>query len=120
MTMNRLIFVVAALSVPGTEGNVTTDGLAVGVAGEALISIMQAPRTPSPGHVLSLPMPKDPFPGQRRPPCDPKFERAINGGCWTGPIGEWKPPCGGRAVDFDDGCYIPVYNLPRQPTSERP
>jgi serine/threonine protein kinase len=91
-----------------------------GVGDTALASAQPFPRDPAPVLSLGLPMPKQPFPGQRRPPCAPLLERAINGGCWAGPIESRKPPCGGEGYDYDGGCYIPSLAMTRQPTSDPP
>lgn len=91
-----------------------------GVGDTALASAHPFPRDPAPILALGLPMPKQPLPGQRKPPCDPILERVINGGCWLGPIGTRKPPCGNLGYDYDGGCYAPNYNGPRQPTSDPP
>jgi serine/threonine protein kinase len=87
---------------------------------EGGVAAMDVPRVVMPEHALALPMPKNPFPGQRKPPCDPEMQKAINGGCWAGPIGTKKPPCGKNAVDYDDGCYLPVFDMPAPSTSEQP
>jgi hypothetical protein len=51
-------------------------------------------------------MPKEPFPGQRLPPCA-KDETPINGGCWGQSPGG-SPPCGERSVEWKNKCYWPV------------
>jgi eukaryotic-like serine/threonine-protein kinase len=91
-----------------------------GVGEMALASAQAFPRNPAPILALGLPMPKQPFPGQRRPPCDPEVERAISGGCWIGPLASKKPPCGPTWYDYDGGCYAPNLAAPRQPTSDPP
>lgn len=65
-------------------------------------------------------MPKQPFPGQKKPPCEPRTQRVINGACWVGPIRNAKPPCGNDYYDGEDGCYVPLIASPRQPTAEQP
>jgi|GEM_PF-2535482 len=90
-----------------------------GVGEETLASAEAAPRAVLPPSYLGLRMPKDPIPGQKKPPCAPG-QRAINGGCWFGPSATLKPPCGSEAFDYDDGCYMPVFPAPRQPTSDTP
>lgn len=66
----------------------------------------------APLSALGRPMPPKPFPGQLTPPCDPKMERVINGACWVGPIGIEKPPCGPKAFDYEERCYVPSFNAP--------
>jgi len=91
-----------------------------GVGEEALSFVEDAPQAALPD-VLSLgrPMPPQPYPGQRRPPCDPP-ERAINGGCWLGPFEGHKSPCGDRMFDYEGKCFLASYPPERQPTSEEP
>jgi predicted Ser/Thr protein kinase len=99
------------------------DERTVGVADagvEGLASVVSAPRVGAPVYALAMPMPKKPFPGQNRPPCEAEGQKSINGGCWVGPIGTKKPPCGKAGFDHDDGCYLPVF-MPGAPnTSELP
>ncbi|WP_224246105.1 serine/threonine protein kinase [Hyalangium gracile] len=90
-----------------------------GVADEVLSSAHDVGRVVMPSYVLGAKMPNTPLPGQRKPPCEPRLQRVINGGCWV-PIGTAKPPCGPTAVDYEGGCYMPVYDAPRQPTSGEP
>jgi hypothetical protein len=89
-----------------------------GVGEEALLSVQNLPTAGIPAAALAREMPKQPFPGQRKPPCE-RPEKVINGGCWVGVVDE-KPPCGQRMFDFADRCYIPAYTIPRPPTSEEP
>ncbi len=68
---------------------------------------------------MGRPMPKQPFPNQRRPPCE-RGERAINGACWVIVGAEEKPPCGERMFDYEGRCYFASFDGLRQPTSEEP
>lgn len=67
---------------------------------------------------ISLEMPKKPFPGQRLPPCE-KPEIELSGGCWVR-LGDASPPCGGRSYEWNKGCYLPMFVLPKPPTSGQP
>jgi serine/threonine protein kinase len=87
---------------------------------EGLVSAKGVRRVGRPTYVLALPMPKKPWPGQNKPPCEPESQKAINGGCWVGPLGTKKPPCGKAGYDHDDGCYLPVFDMPAPNTSEQP
>ncbi len=69
-------------------------------------------------HGLRLNIPKDPLPGQRRPPCG-KYVIEINGGCWVRP-GDASPPCGPVLYEWKNGCYAPLLGPPRPPTSDPP
>jgi eukaryotic-like serine/threonine-protein kinase len=91
-----------------------------GVGDEVLLSTQDVPRAAAPTYGLGRSMPDQPFPNQRKPPCDPDSERVINGGCWFGPSGTLKPPCGRSAFEHEDGCYVPMFDPPRQPTSDPP
>jgi hypothetical protein len=91
-----------------------------GVGDEAQASFQEVPQAMVPLYTLGMPMPKTPFPSQRRPPCvDPEIQRVINGGCWVAIKGK-EPPCGRSAFDYGDECFMPVYDAPRPPTSEEP
>jgi serine/threonine protein kinase len=65
---------------------------------------------------ISRELPKKPLPGQRKPPCTPRKERAINGACWV-PIGVMEAPCGDD-FEWEGRCYMISYATPRQPTSD--
>jgi serine/threonine protein kinase len=70
-----------------------------------------------PGFVLGAPLPKKPAPGQRRPPCEPVYQRSINGLCW------WsmpKPPPCNDAFEHEGKCYTAVIPSTHMPTSEEP
>jgi eukaryotic-like serine/threonine-protein kinase len=92
-----------------------------GVGEEALMNVQDVPKAVLPA-LLSLgrPMPSKPFPGQRRPPCEPRVEKEIFGGCWLGPIEDQKPPCGDRMFDYEGKCFLASYDQGRQPTSGTP
>lgn len=89
-----------------------------GVSEEALLAVLKIPRSPSPAHVLSLPMPKTPFPGQKRPPCSRRFEREVLGACWS--VLKGAPPCGRDGYEYNGECLKASFEDPRQPTSEQP
>jgi len=58
-------------------------------------------------------LPNQPFPGQKKPPCDARLsEEAINGGCWT-PILR-QPPCA-LLFRYGNTCYRPIATDPKQP-----
>lgn len=68
--------------------------------------------------VISLEMPKQPLPGQRRPPCR-RGEVELNGGCWTGLL-TLTPPCGDEAYEWNGICYWPqMVGQRRVPTTDR-
>jgi serine/threonine protein kinase len=89
-----------------------------GVGEEALTSVVQAPRDAAPYTTVGLPMPKEPAPGQKKPPCDPDVEVSVLGACWS--LLKKESPCGAAAFDYQGKCLRAVYEGPRQPTSEEP
>jgi len=90
----------------------------VGVAEEALLSVQQSPRPTSPSNAVGLPMPKTPFPGQKKPPCEADFELVALGACWL-VLGK-KPPCGAGAHEYDGKCVRASFASSRPPTSGQP
>jgi serine/threonine protein kinase len=92
-----------------------------GVVEEALTNVQDVPKAVVPT-LLSLgrPMPSKPFPGQRRPPCVPRLEREIVGGCWLGPIKDQAPPCGNQMFDYQGECFAASYDQSPLPTSGTP
>jgi hypothetical protein len=89
---------------------------AVGIGDQVLSSVGQAPRDVLPHTAVGLPMPKTPFPGQKKPPCDPEYELAALGACWA--IFEKKPPCGDGGYEYAGKCVRASYDSAHQPTSE--
>ncbi len=69
-----------------------------------------------PGAVIAREMPREPLESQRRPPCEPRVETAIHGGCWIGII-DMKAPCGPKAFEHEGRCYVPSTEQPKKPTS---
>jgi hypothetical protein len=67
---------------------------------------------------LRLNLPKNPLPGQRRPPCA-KREIEINGSCWVFQV-NMEPPCGPRIYEWKKGCYLPTFDPAPPPTSDPP
>ncbi|WP_037583386.1 serine/threonine-protein kinase [Stigmatella aurantiaca] len=67
------------------------------------------------GKFLALEIPKRPFAGQRRPPCNrPATE--IRGGCWVNVPG----PCPKDGYEWDGKCFLPVAAPSRPDTSNYP
>jgi hypothetical protein len=67
---------------------------------------------------LARPLPEKLFPGQRQPPCVPRIETALRGGCWVEAAA--KPPCSNVAYEWEGKCYTPSIPQTRQPTSKPP
>lgn len=56
---------------------------------------------------LGAKVPWKPFEGQRKPPCEPRLQREVNGGCWVAT--EHKPPCPeGTYEHAARYCLLPV------------
>ena len=109
--MSRLLCVIVTLTVSALGPMLPT--LVGGV------SVQNLPRVGP--FILSLgrALPKQPFPSQRRPPCD-RGEREINGGCWIIVGAEEKPPCGEKMFDYEGRCYFASFEGQRLPTSDEP
>lgn len=100
----------------GTEQ--AQDGGTKGLGEEAVSARVDAQDVPAPvSSALSEPVPKDPLPGQRRPPCPRPEAVEINGGCWYGV--KIKPPCG-DFYEWQGACYLPVMGRTRAPTTQEP
>jgi eukaryotic-like serine/threonine-protein kinase len=113
MSMRPFIVIFAALAPGGGTVNASTGE-------EALSLIQEVPRVVMPlGLAVGMPMPKNPRQGQKRPPCGPG-QVAVNGACWAGPIKGQEAPCPQGMFDHQGECYFPIFDTPRQPTSEDP
>jgi hypothetical protein len=77
-----------------------------------------AQEEPHSAKTVSLPMPKEPLPGQRRAPCG-RGEVEIRGGCWV-PWTALSPPCGEKAYEWKGACYLPFGGSARVPTTQKP
>jgi len=68
---------------------------------------------------LAVEVPKEPLPGQLKPNkkgrC-PQEQIAINDGCW-GKVVVDAEHCHGNLYVYRDGCYVPIYERVRKPTS---
>jgi len=64
---------------------------------------------------LAHPFPSKPFKGQKRPPCSPRSEEEINGGCWV--PHELKAPCPEDLFEHKGKCYTTAMLAPRTPQS---
>jgi eukaryotic-like serine/threonine-protein kinase len=89
-----------------------------GVEEAGLVSAHEVPRGGIPTYALALPMPKKPFPGQRKPPCRPYSEIALIGACWT--VIRLEPPCRNEGFEVDKMCVIAAFDGPTPNTSQQP
>lgn len=67
-----------------------------------------------PHNGITAPLPSEPMPGQRHPPCQ-GHQIEINGGCWY-VLGNASPPCGTSAYEWRKRCYVPV-GAPTRPST---
>lgn len=99
------------------------DGGTAGMGEEVLTAVVGSVMHPSSWVGLGLDMPRKPFPGQlksdRNDRCPKQVQVAVNGGCWIA-LRDLRPPCGDEGYEWKGGCYYPVFDVPRQPTSDQP
>jgi len=94
------------------------DAAPTALGDDGLSAPQAAQDAPRPAKAISQPMPKEPLPGQRRPPCD-RGEVALQGGCWI----QWparSPPCGEETYEWKGICYVPRFAKQRVPTTQQP
>ncbi len=89
-----------------------------GVGDNASLSSVR-PLRPTQAYAMAEPMPKSPFPGQKKPPCDPDYEISALGACWSVSFKK-NPPCGTGSYDYSGFCVRAVFEASRQPSSVEP
>jgi hypothetical protein len=95
------------------------DGGTKGLGDDAVTARVETSEVPITLKSVSQEIPKQPLPGQRRPPCQRRWEVVINGGCWKLLAGS-EPPCGEGEYEWQGGCYDPALTRTRAPTSTNP
>ncbi|MFL5349151.1 MAG: serine/threonine-protein kinase, partial [Hyalangium sp.] len=65
---------------------------------------------------IGQPLPENPFPGQRTPPCTRNGEVELRGGCWYA-LRDATLPCREDAYEWKGACYLPSFPTRRQTTS---
>ncbi|MDY7225085.1 serine/threonine-protein kinase [Hyalangium rubrum] len=103
----------------GETQDAGVDGGVVGLGEGVLTAPVQVSAPVLSRTGVALDIPKEPFKGQRRPPCHPEGEVEIRGGCWV-QYGKAEAPCGDAGFEWDGRCYLPIFATPRQPTSDNP
>ncbi|MFL5353742.1 hypothetical protein [Archangium sp.] len=68
--------------------------------------------------VVTRPLPKGPFKGQKRPPCTRYTEVELVGGCWM--THELKAPCPDDLYEHQGKCYAPTFSAKPPPQSVEP
>ncbi|MBN1208917.1 MAG: serine/threonine protein kinase [Myxococcaceae bacterium] len=120
-----LVLLVAGVPQHGHEvlGSVAAEGASVAVADSPLRASSGARTLRSwaaRASAVAQPLPEEPLPDQRRPPCDKNGQTEIRGGCWYR-AGTAKPPCAEDAYAWQGACYVPVSASRRkQPTAAPP
>ena len=65
--------------------------------------------------VLARPLPREPFKGQKRPPCTRYAEVELVGACWL--PHELKAPCPDVLYEYQGKCYSPAFSAKPPPQS---
>jgi hypothetical protein len=65
--------------------------------------------------VFARPLPKEPFKGQKRPPCTRYTEVELVGACWM--PHELKAPCPEDLFEHQGKCYVPSFSAKPPPSS---
>ncbi len=65
--------------------------------------------------VLARPMPREPFKGQKRPPCNRYAEVELIGACWT--PHKLKAPCPDVLYEHQGECFVPNFSAKPPPQS---
>ena len=64
---------------------------------------------------LARPLPREPFKGQKRPPCTRYVEVELVGACWA--PHELKAPCPEVLYEYEGKCYLPSFSAKPPPPS---
>ncbi len=90
-----------------------------GLGDKGVRAQLETQEEPTSVKAVAKEVPKQPLPGQLRPPCG-RGEVEIRGGCWA-PWTTLTPPCGEKAYEWNGACYWPlIKESQRVPTSEEP
>jgi hypothetical protein len=87
-------------------------------APDPFTSTGSAATAPQAQPVLARPMPKEPFKGQKRPPCIRYTEVELLGACWM--PHRLKAPCPDAIFEHQGECYAPVFLIPPPPQAVEP
>jgi hypothetical protein len=64
---------------------------------------------------FARPLPKAPYKGQKRPPCNPHIEVELIGACWS--AHEIKAPCPDSLHEHQGKCYVPSFSAKPPPSA---
>jgi eukaryotic-like serine/threonine-protein kinase len=89
----------------------------VGMARAVADAVRFFPFSPTPpaAPAVADPMPSRALKGQKRPPCRPRGEVEINGGCWVRL--DLELPCRDAGYEYKGKCYVPLIAEERPDTS---
>jgi hypothetical protein len=76
-----------------------------------------ADTTPQEQPMIARPLPREPFKGQKRPPCTRYAEVELIGACWA--PHKLKAPCPDSLFEYQGECYIPSFSAKSPPQSLR-
>jgi hypothetical protein len=79
------------------------------------IDRLLADTTPDEPLVLARPLPKEPYKGQKRPPCTRYTEVELVGACWM--PHKLKAPCPESLHEHQGECYVPAFSAKPPPQS---
>jgi hypothetical protein len=74
-----------------------------------------ADTTPPGQTALTRPLPKEPFKGQKRPPCTRYTEVELVGACWMQHA--LTAPCPETIFEYQGKCYVPAFSAKPPPSS---
>ncbi|WP_224245567.1 serine/threonine-protein kinase [Hyalangium gracile] len=100
---------------PSDDGSVAVGDSAQNSSGKTFLPEPLGERVSPAGE----PLPQEPLPGQRKPPCRPNGEVELRGGCWNR-IDNARPPCEEYAYEWNEECYLPAYANRRRPAADKP
>jgi hypothetical protein len=104
------------VSLAGTARAPVSHEASMGGGGpESFTSGLLGDTTPQGEFVLARPLPREPFKGQKRPPCNRRIEVELIGACW-GPH-ELKAPCPDELYEHQGKCYLPIISAKPPPQS---
>ena len=84
-------------------------------AGTSDFNALLADTTPQEQTVFARPLPKEPFKGQKRPPCTRYVEVELVGACWA--PHKLKAPCPETLFEHQGECYLPSFSAKPPPSS---
>jgi hypothetical protein len=105
----------APMSQPPSAPSAPTGHGGPTAAGTSDFDAWLADTTPQGQTVLARPLPKEPFKGQKRPPCTRYTEVELVGACWA--PHELKAPCPETLFEYQGKCYLPSFSAKPPPSS---